>query len=82
MILTFLIIFSLCTISWLFGFFVGFCVALYYAKSYYDNSEYDGKRNWESFRKLKIWKYTLHKYFNFKIIFTNEEENKKWKGPM
>ena len=40
------------SISWVFGYFTGFGVWLWYCKYYYDGSEKDGKNNWNDFREL------------------------------
>lgn len=61
--------------SWVITFFIGFSIALCYGRWYWDGSEYDGKKEWPAFRKLRIWS-VLHWYFSHEIRFVDEFETR------
>ncbi len=54
--------------SWIITFFIGFSIALCYGRWYWDGSEYDGRKEWPAFRKLRLWS-VLHRYFSHEIRF-------------
>ncbi len=63
-------------ITWLIGinngFWIGLVVGIFYSKwSYYDNTENEGGREWESFRKLPIWN-LLKWYIGFSVIYEDK----------
>ena len=55
------------------AFWVGLILGILYAKySYFDQSEKNGNREWNSFKKLKLWK-KVKEYFDFKIEYEDRE---------